>query len=113
MKGDQKVTEYINFTQPPFKEVMLLIRKLIFELVPDTEEAIKWGTPVYSRIKNICYIAAFKRHVAFGFYNGRMLKDPDKILKGTGKMMKHIKLKRIDDIDQEQIKKWILEGFYF
>jgi len=113
MKGNQKVTDYINSAQSPFKEVMHKIRELIFELVPDAEEAIKWGTPVYSRIKNICYMAAFNKHVTFAFYNGRMLKDPYKVLEGTGKMMKYIKLKKIDDIDQEQIKKWILEGFYF
>ncbi|KPK80545.1 MAG: hypothetical protein AMS27_16850 [Bacteroides sp. SM23_62_1] len=112
MNDDPKVIEYINAAQSHQKEIMLTIRKMIFELVPDVGEAIKWGTPVYSRIKNICYMAAFKKHVTFAFYNGQMLKDPDGILEGTGKMMKHIKFKKIEDVDQEQIKKWILEGFY-
>ena len=112
MKSNQKVQDYISSAQSPFREMMLEIRELIFELVPDVKEEIKWRTPVYSRKKNICYMAAFKKHVTFAFYDGRMLKDPDKILEGTGKMMRHIKLKKPEDIDREQVRKWILEGFY-
>ena len=34
------------------------------------------------------------------------------MLEGTGKMMKHIKLRRLEEIDEEQLTKWIIEGFY-
>jgi len=113
MKDDPEVTDYIQSAPNPFREIMLRLRELVSEVVPDAEEAIKWGTPVFSKVKNICYMAVFRKHVTFAFYDGRMLKDPEGILQGTGKMMKHIKLKTLDDIDQEQIKKWIIEGFYF
>jgi len=41
-----------------------------------------------------------------------MLKDPDHILEGTGKMMKFIKLRHPEDIDIKRLRLWILEGFY-
>lgn len=113
MKADREVMDYINSAQPSFREVMHSIRSMIRELVPDAEEALKWGTPVYSRIRNICYMAAFKEHVTFAFYDGRMLKDPERILEGTGKMMRHVKIRKVEDIDREQVKKWIIEGFYY
>lgn len=112
MNKDPKVEEYILSAPDHFRDIMLRIRKLIYEIVPDATEAIKWNTPVFSRGKNICYIACFKNHVTFSFYNGRMLKDPDHILEGTGKMMKFIKLRHPEDIDIKRLRLWILEGFY-
>jgi hypothetical protein len=112
MKIDPRVLDYINSAPSPQKEIMYKIRELIYKVVPDAEEAFKWGSPAFSRIKAICYMATFKKHVTFAFYDGRMLKDPDRILEGTGKMMKHIKLRKLEDIDEEQLSKWIIEGFY-
>jgi hypothetical protein len=112
MKSDPHVLDYIHSAPAPQKEIMLIIRELIYKIVPDATEAFKWGSPAFSRIKTICYLASFKKHVTFAFYDGRMLKDPDGILEGTGKIMKHIKLKRLEDMDEDQLSKWIIEGFY-
>jgi hypothetical protein len=38
------------------------------------------------------YVAAFKAHVNVGFFRGALLDDPDGLLKGTGKSMRHVKL---------------------
>jgi hypothetical protein len=112
MKSNPKVLDYMNSAPSPQREIMFNLRELIYKIVPDATEDFKWGSPAFSRIKTICYLAAFKKHVTFAFYDGRMLRDPDGILEGTGKMMKHIKLRKIEDIDEEQLSKWIIEGFY-
>jgi hypothetical protein len=105
MKIDPRISDYINSAPSPQREIMYKIRELIYKVVPDAKEAFKWGSPVFSRIKAICYLAAFRKHVTFAFYDGRMLRDPDGILEGTGKMMKHIKLSNPGDIDEEQLSK--------
>ena len=38
------------------------------------------------------YVDAFKAHVNVGFYRGAELADPEALLQGTGKMMRHVKL---------------------
>ena len=39
------------------------------------------------------YVNAFKAHVNVGFFHGASLVDPAGVLQGTGKSMRHVKLK--------------------
>jgi len=39
------------------------------------------------------YVNVFTSHVSVGFYHGAALPDPDRILQGAGKFMRHVKLK--------------------
>ncbi len=39
------------------------------------------------------YVNAFKAHVNVGFFNGAELADPLDLLEGTGKYMRHVKLR--------------------
>ena len=45
------------------------------------------------------YVNTFKSHVNVGFFNGAVLRDPASLLEGTGKRMRHVKLKPGFDID--------------
>jgi hypothetical protein len=38
------------------------------------------------------YVNTYKTHVNVGFFRGAMLSDPSKLLVGTGKRMRHIKI---------------------
>ena len=39
------------------------------------------------------YVAVFTSHVNIGFFRGATLRDPAHLLLGTGKLMRHVKLK--------------------
>ena len=39
------------------------------------------------------YVNAFTAHVNVGFFHGASLRDPARLLEGTGKFMRHVKLK--------------------
>jgi hypothetical protein len=39
------------------------------------------------------YVNAFKAHVNVGFFRGAALADPDGLLEGTGRFMRHVKLR--------------------
>src|SRR5687767_990623 len=45
------------------------------------------------------YVNAFKAHVNVGFFRGAELADPAGLLEGTGKYMRHVKLRPAGDID--------------
>lgn len=60
---NQKVSEYIQKQPLPQKEILIKIRKLIRELLPDSEEKMSYGVPAFRlNGKQIMY-AAFKQHV--------------------------------------------------
>jgi hypothetical protein len=39
------------------------------------------------------YVNVFTSHVTVGFFQGASLPDPDRLLQGTGKFMRHVKVK--------------------
>ena len=45
------------------------------------------------------YVNAFTAHVDVGFFFGARLKDPARLLEGTGKRMRHVKLRPGRDVD--------------
>lgn len=45
------------------------------------------------------YVNAFTTHVNVGFFRGAEIADPHGILEGTGKFMRHVKLRPDQDID--------------
>jgi len=49
------------------------------------------------------YVNAFTVHVNVGFFLGAHLPDPAELLEGTGKYMRHVKLRPGDDIDREAL----------
>ena len=39
------------------------------------------------------YVNVFTSHVNVGFFHGAVLPDPERLLQGTGKFMRHVKLR--------------------
>ena len=49
------------------------------------------------------YVNTFRSHVNVGFFNGAVLRDPANLLEGTGKRMRHVKLKPGFEIDSSSL----------
>jgi len=60
----------------------------------DVRELIHDGCPVLCvNDAPFGYVNAFKDHVNVGFFYGALLEDPARLLEGTGKRMRHVKLR--------------------
>ena len=60
---------------------------------PDVNELLHDGCPTACVAgAAIGYVNVFKRHVNVGFFTGAFLPDPYKMLTGSGKRMRHVKL---------------------
>lgn len=53
------------------------------------------------------YVNAFKNHVNVGFFRGADLPDPDGLVQGTGKFMRHVKLRPERVVDTKALSKLI------
>ncbi len=107
MNFNQEVTDYISKAKE--EQIILLesIRQLIHEAVPGTTEAIKWRMPVFAKQKDYAYLRFLKKHLTFGFYNADRIEDSSGLLEGEGKTMRHIKVRKGEDIDPKLISKWL------
>jgi hypothetical protein len=53
------------------------------------------------------YVSAFRDHANVGFFFGALLKDPSRLLEGTGKRGRHVKLRPGDDVDSAALTQLI------
>lgn len=85
-------------------------RALVFDAAPGAVETVSASYRNVSygheagRTDAFCYIAPFKGHVNLGFMAGADLPDPAGLLEGTGKNMRHVKLKRAADVDAPALR---------
>ena len=97
----------------PVQETARKMRELIFEASEKMVEEIKWSKPSYSHDGLVCYLQPAKTHLNFGFYQGAQLEDRNELLEGDGTKMRHIRIKRLDDIQPEPFKSLIWEAIEF
>jgi hypothetical protein len=57
------------------------------------------------------YVNVFTSHVNVGFFHGASLHDPARLLQGSGKFMRHVKLKPGTEIDAAALGR-LIEGAY-
>ncbi len=81
------------------REIALCLRKLVLDVFPNALEQIdpKSGIIAYGFNKTctgqVCAIAPHMKHVNLMFSRGALLFDPEKMLFGTGKQARHLKIK--------------------
>lgn len=101
---------YASRVKEPMKNIVRDLRKVILNASKGINENMKWGNLTYECNGLVCTIVNHKSHVNLEFWHGTALKDLKKMLQGTGKRMRHIKLRTPDDIDSKQISAWIKES---
>ena len=57
------------------------------------------------------YVNAFKAHVNVGFFRGAELSDPASQLEGTGKYMRHVKLRPESSVDAVALMKLVVAAY--
>jgi hypothetical protein len=82
----------------PCHEYIFSMRSKVVLLYGATERVIADG---------ICSIAVFPRHVTLTFTHGVDLEDPDRLLQGTGKGMRHLRLTTLSELDRPEVRTFL------
>lgn len=99
---------------PQTQELARQARALIFEVLPQTVEVVwarqktaGYGTGPKKMTEHFCWIAPYKNHLVLGFYYGTELPDPENLLEGTGKLLRHIKIRSAEDLQRPAVRQLI------
>jgi hypothetical protein len=102
--------ELMEMASPHVRPILNAARAKLFELKQDSVEVVRLGekTAIYgvgpSKMKEaFAYLMPCKTHLNLGFYHADQIKDPKCILEGSGKKLRHIKLKGIESVESEAI----------
>ena len=106
-KSDKRVELYIGKSAGFAQPILWHIVEVVHKACPEAEETMKWSFPHFMyKGSNLCSMAAFKQHCAFGFWLGSKMKDTNKIL-NTGKnktAMGHLgQIKSLKDLPPDKI----------
>lgn len=75
MNRDPRIDAYIARARPFARPILEHVRQRVHAVLPDVEEAVKWGAPAYLLGGKIVLItAAFKAHAALNFWRGQELR---------------------------------------
>ena len=86
-------------------------RALVKKSVAGCEEYVNpWKIPSFDSNGPLCGFMVAKDHVSCIFLRGTALSDPGKLLEGTGKFVRHVKLRSVADVRRPGLKKLIVEA---
>ena len=110
----------LNFKDQSVIDLFCDLRQYILELYPDSNELLYHTqalTAVFSISEKLsdafCHIPVYSEHVNLGFNKGALLKESSKLLKGTGKLIRHIEVKNPSDYRNPRVKTLIKEAIDF
>jgi|GEM_PF-269752 len=104
---NEQVSQYITKAPAKQREIMESIRQIIHEEAPSVTENIKWSRPVFSEKGDFMYFKTSKEYLTVGIFKFTRIKLYNELLEGTGKNMRHIKLRKVEELKPEVIRTWI------
>ena len=117
MANETKFGTFEALIQDASEEIQAIctaLRTLIFELHPEAVEVVRLGDRAASfgvgpkkMSEAHTYIMPHKSHVNLGFYYGALLEDKANLLEGTGKKLRHVKVRSIETVNTPSLRNLI------
>lgn len=85
------------------RQIILSVHPQACEVVRLGERAATYGFGPQKMSAGYAYILPHTAWVNLGFYKGANLPDPDNLLEGTGKMLRHVKIRSVEAAENPKI----------
>lgn len=94
VRQDPEVEAWMQELTPEFSELTRHWLGVMKGCGSDVRELLHDGHPTACVGEAaFAYVNAFKAHINIGFFRGAELDDPEGLLEGNGKLMRHVKIK--------------------
>ncbi len=104
-------SQRLQIYDPLLVDLFLRARNFVLDIYPDANELLYHThalTAVFSPSIKLgdayIHIPIYSQHLNLGFNRGALLDDPQKLLKGTGKLIRHVKILSPKDLEQPGLK---------
>ena len=95
---------YFETLEEPRRAVAYALHAKLAAAGPRLVQKLRWGYPGFVGNKDVATIAgtgkAKNAHVHLQLFKGAALPNPDGLIEGTGKSMRHIKFFSLADVDR-------------
>lgn len=86
------------------------VRSVIWETAPGLEECVKWNAPNWKGNSLVLCLMVYPDHLNLGFWRGADLAASSKLVEGTGKSLRHVKLKDAELAQSSGLKRLIRDA---
>lgn len=111
---------YLEWKEQSLIDLFTDLRSYILALYPTSNELLYHThalTTLFSTSEKMsdgfCMIPIYTNHLNLGFSMGTLLNDSHDLLKGTGKLIRHIPIQKSEDYRNEKVKQLILASIDF
>ena len=112
---DRQLLGYLASYDPHLADLTLALRELVLEEAPAAIESIFKGYAVTIAFSftgkplkdGFCHIVTYDSHVNLGFNRGAQLPDPNRVLAGTGKSIRHITIHNQHELDRPFFRRYL------
>ena len=119
MVETEQLEELLESQDPEVVKTVHALIELVREACPGADETVQlgWKSVSYSRggvMKgSICSIGPHKDRVNLQFLQGTSLEDPGGLLEGTGKTMRHVKVRSVEEMDPKALSALVRQADEF
>jgi hypothetical protein len=102
--------DILALAPPSLRPVCESLRRLIADKHPTNMEVVwpalkiaSYGVGPRKMTEHYAYMAVQGSHINLGFYDGASLNDPTGLLEGTGKKLRHIKIRELSTAESAPV----------
>jgi len=109
--------KFLAAYSPAVQKLAQQVRSLVFKVIPEVSEhvypamkVIRYGLDGNKMAGLVCFLSPTKAGVSLGFMHGTSLPDPKKLLEGTGKNLRHVKLRDPKEVKDPAVAELLKAG---
>ncbi len=100
MPPKKSFDDWLKDVDARLRPLAIRLRRMFLDAAPDLRESIKWGNPVFEKRGRVFYIASQgDKYVTLGLWQGARLSNTEGLIEGTGKGMRHVKIRKAEDLE--------------
>jgi hypothetical protein len=103
--------ELLEGVEPKLAAIARRLRAVIRNVEANTVETVRlgdnaatYGVGPKKMTDGYAYIMPMRGYINLGFYQGALLADPKQLLEGTGKGLRHVKVRSLADADRPAVR---------
>lgn len=112
---DRELLTHLAHYDPHVAHLTLALREIVLEEAPDAIESVVKGYALAIGFSftgkplkdGFCHIVAYSSHVNLGFNRGALLPDPNGMLVGKGKSIRHITIRNQSELDGPAVRRYL------
>ncbi len=103
--------ELLAGIEPKLAAIARRLRAMIRDVDANTVETVRlgdhaatFGVGPKKMTDGYAYIMPMRGYINLGFYQGAVLADPSRLLEGTGKGLRHVKIRSVTEADRPAVR---------